>query len=114
MVVLTVSAVLLVTAAATAILGGGFSDATPHGRLLGTLQQVAEAQQQYHGQTGRFAAWERTLGIEIPGDVKFRLIHATDRSWEAMVEDDDVGLSCVQKGSWDGERQVMEQPVCYR
>ncbi len=114
MVVLTVSAVLLVTAAATAILGRGFSDATPHGRLLGTLGQVAEAQERYHRETGTFAAWERTLSIEIPGDVRFRLVHATDWSWEAMVEDDDVGLSCVQKGRWAGERLVVEPPVCYR
>ena len=114
MVVLTVSAVLLVTAAATAILGRGYSDATPHGRLLGLLGEVAEAQQGYHRETGTYAAWERTLSIEVPGDVRFRIVHASDRSWEAMVEDDDIGLSCVQKGSWDGERQVMEQPVCYR
>ncbi len=115
MVVLTVSAVLLVTAAATAIFGGGgFDDATPHGRLLGTLGRVAEAQQEYHRETGTFAAWERTLSVEVAGAVQFRLIRATAESWEAMVEDDDVGLSCVQKGRWDGERQVVEQAVCYR
>lgn len=114
LVILTVSAVLLVTAAATALLGGGFNDATPHGRLLGTLETVAEAQQEYHSSTGTFAAWERTLEIDVPEEVMVHIVHASATRWEAMVEDPAVDLSCVQRGSWDDGRHQRERPVCYR
>lgn len=112
--ILTVSGVLLATAAASALFGGGFSDATPHGQLLGTLDAVAEAQAEHHGATGSFAAWEQALEVEAPEGVQLRIVHATRDSWEAMADDAAVGLSCMQSGSWQNGRQVLEPPVCYR
>lgn len=114
LVILTVSAVLLVTAAATALLGGGFDSATPHGRLLGTLDAVAKAQQEYHAGTGTYAAWERTLEIDAPEQVTVHIVHSSASRWEAMVEDPTVNLSCVQRGSWEDGRHQLEKPVCYR
>lgn len=112
--ILTVSGVLLATAAATALLGGGFSDATPHGQLLGTLDAVAESQAAHYGATGSFAAWEQTLEVETPEGVQVRIVHATRDSWEALADDPAVGLSCMQSGSWQNGRHVLEPPVCYR
>lgn len=112
--ILTVSGMLLATAAATALLGGGASDATPHGQLLGILEAVAESQEDHYGATGSFAGWEGALEVEVPEGVEIRIAHASRASWEALVSDSEVGLSCMQSGSWQNGRQVLGPPVCYR
>lgn len=112
--ILTVSGVLLATAAATALLGGGFSDATPHGQLLGTLEAVAESQEAHYSATGSFAGWEQELEVEAPDGIDIRIVHATQESWEVMTEDPEVGLSCIQSGSWQNGRQMLQPPICYR
>lgn len=112
--ILTVSGVLLATAAATALLGGGASDATPQGQLLGTLEAVAESQEEHYGATGSFAGWEGALEVEVPEGVDIRIVHASRESWEALATDPGVGLSCMQSGSWLSGRQILEPPICYR
>lgn len=112
--VLMVSAVLVITAAATAILGGGFDSATPHGRLLGTLQRVADAQEVHHRETGRFAAWRGALEVDVPDDVELTVVRADAERWEALVEAPAVGLSCSLAGSWSAEGAQREEPACYR
>lgn len=109
-----VSAVLLATAAATAIFGGGFDDATPHGQLLGTLQGVAQAQEAHYRQNGEFAARRHSLDAEVPDDVRLTIIRGDGQAWEALVEAPEVGLSCSQSGSWSNGAPVREAPVCYR
>lgn len=113
-IVILVSGVLVATAAASAIWGGGFSAATPHGRLLGTLETVAEAQESHHGATGRFATWERSLQVEVPSSVRLRILQGGTGQWEALAEAPDVGLSCTVSGRWQNGRHVRDQPVCYR
>lgn len=112
--ILTVSGVLLATAAATALFGGGFDDGTPHGQLIGTLDAVAESQEEHYAATGSFAGWEGALAVEAPEGIEIRIVHASRESWEAMADDPEVGLSCMQSGSWQGGRQIVEPPVCYR
>lgn len=112
--VVLVSTVLIATAAASAILGGRFDDATPHGRLMGSLQQVAEAQETHHQRTGQFAAWPESLQVELPADVNLELLRGNADAWEALVRAPEVGLSCSQTGAWLDGSLVREQPVCFR
>ena len=114
LIVLLVSGVLLATAAATALLGGGFDDATPHGRLLGSLQRAAEAQETHHRATGKFAGWRQSLDVQVHEKVELRVLHGTEREWEVMVREPGAGLSCYQKGTWNADGPLREEPVCYR
>lgn len=113
-VIVMVSGVLLATAAATAIFGGGYDDATPHGQLLGTLHAVAEAQEAHYRENGEFAIWRHSLDLDIPSDVELTALRANGDSWEVVVEAEAVGLTCSQAGSWSGRAPVRQQPVCYR
>lgn len=114
MLVLVVSGVLLVTAAATLIFGGGFDRATPHGRLLSALESVAEAQEFHYRETGEFAAWRHSLDFDLPEDVELRRVRGGAQEWEALVEAPAVGLTCSQSGGWLGDAPLRERPVCYR
>lgn len=113
-IVVLVSSVLLATAAATALLGGGFDDAMPHGRLLGSLQKVAEAQEAHHRRTGEFAIWGGALDVNLAEDVNLTVVRANAVHWEAVVRAPAVGLSCSQGGVWRDGQPIREQPVCYR
>lgn len=114
MLVLVVSGVLLVTAAATMLFGGGFDRATPHGRLLAALESVADAQEVYYRETGEFASWRHSLDVDLPSDVELKRIRGGERQWEALVEAPAVGLICSQSGGWLGDVPLRERPVCYR
>lgn len=114
MLVLLVSGVLLTTAAAAAVFGGGFGDQTPHGRLLTTLERVAEAQEGRHQETGTFASWHETLPVEVPADVELQLLSGGNGQWQALVTAPDVGLSCSQSGRRVDDSFLREPPTCYR
>lgn len=112
--VLVVSGVLLVTAAATLIFGSGFDSATPHGRLLGALETVADAQEAHYQEKGEFAMWRHSLELELPEDVELQWVRGGPEEWEALVEAPTVGLRCSQSGGWLGDVPVRERPVCFR
>lgn len=111
--VLTVAAVLAATAAATVLADRGFSDATPHGRALGTLSAVADAQEAWYGGRGRFSVSPDSLGVEVPEGVELSLVRRGSAGWEAEVRIPGVGLSCVQEGEVAGGRPVRLRPLCY-
>lgn len=110
--ILTVAGVLLATAAATVFLDGGMEDDTPHGMLLGALRQVAERQEAFHHQNGRFAGWLRTLEMEPPDGSELMLLEGGTETWKAIARHP-VGLSCVQGGHMDGGRPVRDEPACF-
>lgn len=114
MLVLVVSGVLLVTAAATLIFGDGFERATPHGRLLSALESVAAAQETHYRETGEFATWRHSLDLDMPEDVALTWVRGGAEEWEAQVEAPAVGLTCSQSGGWMGDAPLRERPVCYR
>jgi hypothetical protein len=111
--VLTVSAVLVATAAASVLLDGGFSDATPHGRLLGVLRDVARAQEAYRVETGRYAERAESLAVEVPADVRVVILDGDSAGWEALAVSPSVGLSCAQSGSWGPSGAKRSPPECY-
>lgn len=113
-IVVLLSSLLLATAAATALLGGGFEDATPHGRLLGSLQKVAEAQETHHRRTGEFSAWSEALQVDLPDGASLTVLRGTAAEWEVRVRAPEVGLTCSQGGVWRNGQPVRKQPVCYR
>lgn len=111
--VLTVSAVLLGTAAATALLGGGgFDDATPHGRLLGTLQAVAEAQESHYEAHGRFASSPAPLGLD-PVDGVELVLTGDQRGWNAFARSLEADLDCSQSGGARDGKPVRDEAVCF-
>lgn len=109
----TVAAVLVGTAAATVLMDRGFSDATPHGRLLGALADVADAQEVWYGDRGRFASLRDSLSVEPPPGVDLQVVRGDAAGWKALARSPDVGLSCVQEGSAEGSRPRRSRPVCY-
>lgn len=113
-IVVLVSTVLLATAAASALLGGAFDDATPHARLLRSLQKVAEAQEGHHRRTGEFSPWSGALRVELPEGVTLTVLRGDAAEWQALVRAPEVGLSCSQGGLWRNGEPVRAQPVCYR
>ncbi len=114
MVVFMVSGVLLVSGVAAAFLGGGFGDETPHGRLLTTLQEVAEIQERHYGSTGQFMDWQETPPADVPADVELQLVSGGGDHWRALARAPEVGLVCSQAGSVIGGEVVRERPICFR
>lgn len=110
---MVVISVLAATAAASAILGNGMDDGTPHGRVLAALQRVAEAQETHHRQTGRFAPWRDQLDVTMPAGIRATVIRADGSRWEAMAVDPEVGLTCSQSGSWAAEGPIRGRPECF-
>jgi hypothetical protein len=110
--ILGVTAVLATSALAAALLGSGMEDTTPHGQILASLQDVADAQDAHFRDTGAFAGWLHTLDVDPRGDVHVSVIRGSETGWEAMASHP-VGLSCVQAGYVDGGRPQREAPVCY-
>ena len=111
--ILVVIGVLGVLAATTAMLGTGFDDRTPHGRVLGDLQRVAEAQEVHHRRHARFAEWSETLALQATEGVRVTVTRGDARSWEAIASHE-VGLTCIQTGRLDARgRPVRERPICY-
>ena len=110
--ILTVVLVLAATAAATAFLGPGYDDATPHGQVLGQLDRVARAQADFHADSGRFAEWIRTLEVEADHDVTVNILYADSTRWEAIASHQ-MGLTCSQSGRLGARGAVRERPVCY-
>ena len=110
--ILAIVSVLGVTAAAAAVMGSGFDDVTPHGRLLGDLQRLAEAQETHYAETGAFAGWTRTLQVESSPDVRMTLILGGGDAWEA-VADHPAGLTCTQGGRAEGGVVKTDPPSCF-
>lgn len=114
MLVLMVSGVLLVTAAAAAVLGQGYGNETPHGRLLTTLEMVAEVQEGHYREQGRFMSSHETPPLEVPLDVDLRLLSGGEDDWRALARAPEVGLACSQAGSVVEGTLKREPPICYR
>lgn len=112
--VLTVTAVLLGTAAVSALLGTGFDDATPHGQLLGALSEVAEAQESHYAANGAFARWVRTLDVVVEGEVELVMTRGSETAWRAIARSTEVELSCQQGGRIRDGSPVRDEPICYR
>ena len=111
--ILAVIGILGVLAAATAVVGTGFDDKTPHGRVLGDLQHVADAQELHHARYGEFAAWLEALGVEPKEDVRLILTRGDSTGWEAVATHA-IGLTCVQGGRVEESgRVVRDRPTCY-
>ncbi len=81
MLVLAVAGVLLATAAASVVFGGP-SDATPHGRLLGALDEVAEAQEAHYHETGRFGSGSHDLEVRTGRDIELTRLRGDHQGWE--------------------------------
>ncbi len=109
--ILMVVGVVAVSAAASVLFGSGYGDETPHGKVLGTLQRVAGAEEAYHATTGRFTGELSALRLE-PADSVDLVVTGDADSWEAVARHP-VGLSCVQSGRVSGRRVVREEPGCY-
>lgn len=110
--ILTVVAVLGATAAAAAVMGGGFDDVTPHGQLLGDLQRVADAQERHYAEHGEFAAWIQSLNVASHPDIRVTLIHGGSREWEALAHHS-IGLSCTQAGRIERGLAWTDPPACF-
>ena len=110
--ILAVAGMLLATAAATVFLGGGMEDRTPHGQLLAALRQVADRQEAFHRENGRFAGWLRTLEMEPPDGSEVMLLEGGTERWKAVARHP-VGLTCVQGGQLAGGRPVRDDPACF-
>jgi hypothetical protein len=110
--ILGIAAVLAASAVAAAMLGNGVEETTPHGQILSSLQLVADAQEAHHRETGSFAGWLHTLGLEPVGEVQVTVIRGTETDWEVMASHA-VGLSCVQAGRVEAGRALRDAPVCY-
>ena len=112
MLILTVTGVLLATAAASVIMGPRHESSTPHGQLLGTLDRVAAAQEAHYRAEGEFARWARTLQVAAPADVEVLLMAGSGHRWEAVAHHP-VGLRCSQAGRIQEGRPVRDQPICF-
>ena len=110
--ILAIVGVLGLSAVAAAVMGSGFEDVTPHGQLLGDLARVAEAQQKHHAETGVFAGWIESVGVEPSPEVRMRMVRAGGDAWEAVATHT-VGLSCVQGGRVEGGAVRTDPPTCY-
>lgn len=111
--------VLMVTGAvlaagAASLLWGGFGDRTPHGRLLGVLNEVAEAQESHWEAEGRFARWAGQLSVPDRAGMDVLITGDAQGGWEAVATDREVGLSCRQRGrlTESGLPERLE-PVCF-
>ncbi|MEJ2504402.1 MAG: hypothetical protein P8177_14000 [Gemmatimonadota bacterium] len=111
--ILTVIGVLLVTTAASVMIGPNLDDGTPHGRLLGVLGRVADAQATRHGETGRFTPWVDHLEVSVPAGVELTVVRGDTERWEALARDAELGLVCMQAGRWAWDSAVRELPSCY-
>lgn len=110
--VLTVVGVMAATAAATVLTGGGLEDRTPHGQLLTALRDVAERQESYREEHGRFAGWVRTLEMPSPEGVELTVLKGTETEWEAVARHP-VGLTCSLLGRVEAGRLVRDEPICF-
>jgi hypothetical protein len=111
--ILTVIAGLVATTAASVIMGGGVDDGTPHGRLLGVLERVGDAQEAHHEATGRFTPWTTPLDVAVPEGLEVTVVRGDALGWEALATDRGLGLSCLQRGRWEGSGGVREPPACF-
>jgi hypothetical protein len=93
-------------------MGGGFDDVTPHGKILGDLQRVAEAQAAHHAETGTFAAWTRSLELASNPDVRVTILRGGATQWEAVAYHP-VGLSCAQVGRLVRGAVRTDPAVCF-
>lgn len=114
MVVLLVSGVLIISSVVGAFLGSGFGDETPHGRLLTTLEAVAQAQEGHYREQGHFMGWDETPPVEVPSDVELQVVSGSVDQWRALARAPEVGLVCSQAGAVANGELEREQPVCYR
>lgn len=110
--ILTVVAVLGATAAAAAVMGGGFDDITPHGQLMGDLEKVADAQARHFAATGSFAAWLESLDVTSHPEVHLTLLEGGGTTWEAMAYHS-IGLACTQAGRVDDGVLRTDPPACF-
>jgi hypothetical protein len=110
--ILVVIGVLGTTAVAAALLGTGVEETTPHGQVLASLQRVADAQEDHHRRTGRFADLLHTLELDLPEGIHVGVSRGGETGWEATASHP-VGLLCVQEGRLQQGRAVRDQPVCY-
>lgn len=111
--ILSVIGVLGLLAVTTAMVGTGFDDKTPHGKILGDLQRVAHAQELHHQRHGTFAELPAALDLEASSGVRLTITRGNGSSWEAVASHD-VGLTCVQTGQLDTRgRPIRVRPVCY-
>ena len=111
--ILSVIGVLGLLAVTTAMVGTGYDDKTPHGRVLGDLQRVADAQELHHQRHGEFAEWLESLDVRAVEGVRLTVTRADQRTWEAVASHG-VGLTCVQTGQLDKRaRPIRNRPVCY-
>ena len=111
--ILAVIGGLIVTTAASVIMGGGMNDGTPHGRLLGALQEVGGAQESYYEEVGRFTPWTTPLALGVPEGVSVTVVRGDGERWEALATDRGAGLSCLQRGRWTERGPVRDAPVCF-
>lgn len=111
-VVLMVVGALGVFAAAAAVMGSGYDDVTPHGKVLGDLSRVAEAQEQHYRDTGRFAEWIQSLDVTPTQDVQLTVLRGDAGEWEAIARHQ-MGLSCVQGGRAERGVPVRIEPTCF-
>lgn len=110
--ILTVAGAILATAAAS-VLSSGISDSTPHGRLLGALGRIADAQERSWEAQGRFAGDLPALSITPGSGIAVRVTRADALGWEAVASDPEVGLTCRQGGRISLGRPQRQEPVCY-
>jgi hypothetical protein len=110
--IFVVGGVLAATAAAAALFGTGLEETTPHGQVLTSLQQVADAQEAHYAEAGTFARWLHSLDQEPIGEVRVDLVRADATQWEAMATHP-IGLTCIQSGRLNGPRPMRDQPLCY-
>lgn len=111
--VFLVMGVIAISAAASALFGDGYGTQTPHGKVLGTLQRVAGAEEEYRGRTGHFAGRLEELGAVVAESVAVVLRGSHDGAgWEAVVRHP-VGLTCVQSGRVERGRAIRDPPSCF-
>lgn len=109
--ILMVVGVVAVSAAASVLFGGGYGDETPHGKVLGTLQHVAKAEEVFHAAHGRFSASIPELRVAAADSVDVALTADAD-TWKAVVRHP-VGLVCVQSGEVKRGRVVRDEAGCF-
>lgn len=110
--ILAITGVLGITAAAAAFMGSGYDDVTPHGQLLGELQSVADAQHRHYTRTGSYAEWLRTLALPSSDEVQLSMVRATAEEWEAVAHHA-IGLTCTQSGRAVNGVPRTDPPTCY-
>ena len=110
--ILAITGVLGITAAAAAVMGSGYDDVTPHGQLLGDLQAVAEAQHRHFVRTGSYAEWLRTLALPTSPDVHVSMVRANAEEWEAVAHHP-IGLTCSQSGRVVNGVPKADPPTCF-